>query len=184
MENGKVTQQDYLRYGRIWQRVAPELDPYPEVRAGLSAMAEEPRCEMAAQMPDTGETGELIELVQAIRRSYLLLARCAPHALGRRVLRQLAEEKAGQLRRLMSVYYVLTGECYHCAVPAGGEENLPWCQALRRRYLEETALAGQYQRAAQQLADGCLQRVLLRLGEETCRSAGQLLHLLEGNLLA
>ena len=30
---------DYARYDRIWQRVAPAMDPYPEVRAARGGAA-------------------------------------------------------------------------------------------------------------------------------------------------
>ena len=37
MEKERITQEDYVRYDRVWQRVAPELDPYPAVRQGAAA---------------------------------------------------------------------------------------------------------------------------------------------------
>ena len=30
--------QDYARYDRIWQRVAPAMNPYPAVRASAAAV--------------------------------------------------------------------------------------------------------------------------------------------------
>lgn len=32
----QAARQDYQQYDRIWQRVSPELDPYPEVRAAMA----------------------------------------------------------------------------------------------------------------------------------------------------
>ena len=32
-------QEDYRAYDKIWQRVSPELNPYPEVRAERTAHA-------------------------------------------------------------------------------------------------------------------------------------------------
>ena len=33
MDHGRNLHEDYLHCDKVWQRVAPELDPYPEVRA-------------------------------------------------------------------------------------------------------------------------------------------------------
>lgn len=46
---------DYRQYDRIWQRVAPDLEPYPSVRAGtgaaVPAMAEQPSVPAAPAQP-------------------------------------------------------------------------------------------------------------------------------------
>ena len=38
MDHETITHEDYVRYDRVWQRVAPELDPYPEARAAAAMM--------------------------------------------------------------------------------------------------------------------------------------------------
>lgn len=51
--------QDYARYDRIWQRVAPAMNPYPEVRASAAAvpaMAEQPRVTPPAAQGSTQNT--------------------------------------------------------------------------------------------------------------------------------
>ena len=41
----KMDHMDPQRCDRIWQRVSPELDPYPEVRAACREPSREPRTE-------------------------------------------------------------------------------------------------------------------------------------------
>ena len=54
MENATMTGRtdapntyDYRMYDRIWQRVSPDLDPYPEVRAAQDSTAAPPRADKA-----------------------------------------------------------------------------------------------------------------------------------------
>lgn len=195
MEKETMTQQDYVRYDRVWQRVAPELDPYPEVRAAMGRReAPQPR-----QLPDTPERscclasdamGELDSISRFIeeeledRRAYMAYARCAPNPAARRILRDLAMEEGNHARRLMSVYYIIAGECYKPSVAMGRVEVPPWCQLLRSRYQAESCGGYQYQRAAQETQDVCLSHIFAQLSADEYRHASQLLHLLEGNMLA
>ena len=197
MEKETMTQQDYVRYDRVWQRVAPELDPYPEVRSAMGKMAVSQPQPKPQPLPDTperscclgpGATGELDSICRFIeeeledRRTYLTYARCAPNAAARRILRDLAMEEGNHARRLMSVYYIITGECYKPSVAMGRVEVPPWCQLLRSRYHAETCGGYQYQRAAQETQDVCLSHILAQLSTDEYRHASQLLHLLEGSL--
>ena len=59
MENATMTGRegapgvyDYRMYDRIWQRVSPDLDPYPEVRAAQGGGMTAPRQEGLAYGPD------------------------------------------------------------------------------------------------------------------------------------
>ena len=118
------------------------------------------------------------------RRTYLTYARCAPNANARRILRELAAEEGGHARRLMGVYYIITGQCYKPAVNVGRTEQLPWCQALRDRYHAETCGGYHYQHWAQETDDVCLSHILAQFSADEYRHAATLLQLLEGNLLA
>ena len=118
------------------------------------------------------------------RRTYLAYARCAPNAEARRILRQLAMEEQTHARRWMSLYYIITGECYRPTICTAKEELLPWCQALRQRYHGESHGAHQYHLAAQEATDMCLRQILTHFSEDEARHAATLLRLLEGNLLA
>lgn len=182
----KEMQTDYQQWDRVWQRVAPQLDPYPEVR---QAMAVQPTKREGCD--PCRSSMEQVELIRGFieeeledQRTYLSYARCAPNAEARRVLRQLAMEEQTHAHRWMSLYYIITGECYRPAICTAKEELLPWCQALRRRYHAESHGAHQYHHAAQETTDVCLKQILTRFSEDEARHAATLLRLLEGNLLA
>ena len=94
---------DYRRCARVWQRVDPTLDPYPDVRAaaamaadtpgdGLSAAERNAELTLPGAQTDPCCMGtaalESLEVLQgfireelADRRTYLFLARRAPTAL-------------------------------------------------------------------------------------------------------
>ena len=111
----KMEHMDPQRCDRIWQRVSPELDPYPEVRAACREPSREPGAENipertgAAAVPaapeipaEPAESGcclagramgsirliqDFIEDELADRRAYLAYAACAPNVAARRLLR-------------------------------------------------------------------------------------------------
>ena len=187
MDHETITHEDYVRYDRVWQRVAPGLDPYPEARAAAAMMpvpvkeAEECCC-LAQTRADVEAIRDFIEHELADRRIYLEHMRCAPSAAARRILRQIADEEGTHARRLMGLYYIITGQCYRPALCAAPTEMQPWCQLLRRRYGEECAGGYAYRRAAEETEDACLRRILERFSADEYRHAELLLRLLEGNL--
>jgi len=184
----KEMQTDYQQWDRVWQRVAPQLDPYPEVRQAMALQnpvrQEQDCCLHQGDMGQAELIRGLIEEELEDRRTYLAYARCAPNVEGRRVLRQLAVEEQSHARRLMGIYYIMTGECYHPAVCTAKAELLPWCQMLRHRYHAESYGADQYHRMAQETQDVCLRKCFEQFSEDEFRHAAALLRLLEGNLLA
>lgn len=177
MEYGKQVYEDYLHCDRVWQRVAPELAPYPALREPTPAASCCPR----RRREEAERLGDFIEHELADRQTYCQQMRSAPPA-ARRVLRQLAEEEGGHARRLMSIYYMMTGQCYHAAMPAADGECLSWCAFLRRRYEEECAGGYAYAKAAEETEDECLRRMLQRMAADEYRHAELLVQLLEGNL--
>ena len=129
---------DFRKYDRIWQRVAPNLEPYPDLRepaapavAPLDApvpaedaapavpapAAPDPCCMGTAAQEELGVIEGFIELELGDRRAYLALARQAP-ASARGTVRDLAAASAAAVRRLMTAYYLITGTCYRPAVSA------------------------------------------------------------------
>lgn len=228
---------DYRQYDRIWQRVAPELEPYPgwkeqavpalaDLTTGGGAAAGEtggagnasqgaaaPASEAAegnetpqearssggltlaeeAQLPGAEENpccmgtaaSEMLAVIQGFIDTELLdqrydmaLARQAPSwARGR--MRELAAAAGARARRLMAVYYLITGSCYQPVVESGRIWTQHWCPALRERYHAAACSAMNYLRAADGTTDPCLSRLLAELGEDEYRRADQLLALLE-----
>lgn len=176
---------DFRQHDRIWQRVAPGLEPYPAV----SAMAEE---DLPGAVPDPCCMGtaaaEVLEVVTGFieeerdsRRYYLALSRCAP-PWARQRIREMAAEKERQARHLEAAHYLITGRCYQPMVAAGAVRVESWCVALRQRYHTEACGWMNYARAAEGTTDPCLRRIFNSLSESTRCQAEQLMAMLERSL--
>lgn len=165
---------DYQQCRRVWQRVAPELEPYPEGPE-------------AAVCPADWRLQRLEELIGeelAERRAYLAAARCAPAAAARRCMQQLGREEGGHARRLAALYFLLSGQCFRPNSVAGPEKTCPWRTLLRESWKRENWAAGQYAQLARDCADPGLRQLLEELGRDEERHARLLLRLLEQNILA
>ena len=201
---------DYRRYDRVWQRVSPTLEPYPGCPCSAAegfqgANTPPPASDTAlaplqtrqeAQLPGAeanpccmGSAAEemldvltgFIEGELADRRYYLALLRCAP-AWARQILRSIADDEWGHAKRLMAVYYLITGQCYQPNISCGHVHIDRWCPALRSRYPEEACGSMNYIRAAEGTTDICLSRILKELGADEYHHAELGTALLERSL--
>ena len=159
---------DYESCRRVWRRVSPELDPYPEEKEATDCPA--------APAPDLKGLQEMIEGELGDRRAYLEAAR--------RMMQRMANREGAHAGRLLAVYYLACGQCYRPALASGPGETLPWRQLLRQRYHQEVWAARQYDQAAQSVGDPCLAGLFRELGREGGRPARELVGLLEQNILA
>ena len=193
---------DYRRCARVWQRVDPTLDPYPDVRAAAAMAADTPGDGLSAAgrnaeltLPGTqadpccmGTAAlESLEVLQgfireelADRRTYLFLARRAPTAEARQVFRAIASDEARHARRLLAAVYLITGERYCPAICYPPLRCDGYCAALRERYHEEVCGGFNYRRASQETLDPCLQQLLLAFSQDEYRHANAMLCLLSG----
>ena len=193
---------DYRRCARVWQRVDPTLDPYPDVRAAAAMAADTPgdglsAAERNAELTLPGAqadpccmgTGALesLEVLQgfireelADRRTYLFLARRAPTAEARQVFRAIASDEGRHARRLLAAVYLITGERYCPAICYPPLRCDGYCAALRERYHEEVCGGFNYRRASQETLDPCLQQLLLAFSQDEYRHANAMLCLLSG----
>ena len=193
---------DYRRCARVWQRVDPTLDPYPDVRAAAAMAADTPSdglsaAERNAELTLPGAQAdpccmgtaalESLEVLQgfireelADRRTYLFLARRAPTAEARQVFRAIASDEGGHARRLLAAVYLITGERYCPAICYPPLRCDGYCAALRERYHEEVCGGFNYRRAAQETLDPCLQQLLLAFSQDEYRHANAMLCLLSG----
>ena len=194
-------QHDYRAYDKIWQRVSPELDPYPEARLAGESTETPPEAAPPAgdsadgllQLPGAeadpccmgSEAQNSLDVIRgfidgeaADRQFYLRFARCVRREQAACVLRRLAAEEGSHLRRLQAVYYLITGECYRPAEPLKTPEIKGYCATLRRAYHEEACTGFNYLRAADAVADNCLQGIFQELGEDEMRHAKALVQLL------
>ena len=201
METQKTTPglYDDQRYAQLWQRVAPSIAPYPEPAAGerqtqlpwntaeTSAQraeeqlpgAEANPCCMGSAAKESLEVLEgFIEEELADFRYYCAFSRCAPGAAGP-VLHRIAQEKERHARRLMAVYYLITGRCYQYSLSFDRIYIGSYCPALRERYHTEACGGWNYARAADGTTDICLQEIFNELSRETYRCAETVTRLLE-----
>ncbi len=191
MEMKKESIPDYLQYDLIWQRVAPDLNPYPEAREALAARKkhsavsqQRPSCSRKKEQAESHTASKaslegLLDRVLAGRCDYLRYARCAPTVQGRCALQQMAAEMGEEGRRLLSYHYVTTGKCYETS--GHGQERGPllsWCQALRKFYQEEREGAECCQNLARKTEDHCLRTILMDCTEACNRRSAMLLRLL------
>ena len=193
---------DYRRCERVWQRVDPTLDPYPDVRAAAAMSADTPgdglsAAERNAELTIPGAQAdpccmgtaalESLEVLQgfireelADRRIYLFLARRAPTAEARQVFRAIASDEGRHARRLLAAGYLITGERYCPAICYPPLRCDGYCAALRERYHEEVCGGFNYRRASQETLDPCLQQLLLAFSQDEYRHANAMLCLLSG----
>ena len=193
---------DYRRCARVWQRVDPTLDPYPDVRAaaamaadtpgdGLSADERNAELSLPGAQADPCCMGtaalESLEVLQgfireelADRRTYLFLARRAPTAEARQMVRAIASDEGRHARRLLAAVYLITGERYCPAICYPPLRCDGYCAALRERYHEEVCGGFNYRRASQETLDPCLQQLLLAFSQDEYRHANAMLCLLSG----
>ena len=193
---------DYRRCARVWQRVDPTLDPYPDVRAAAAMAADTPgdglsAAERNAELTIPGAQAdpccmgtaalESLEVLQgfireelADRRTYLFLARRAPTAEARQVFRAIASDEGRHARRLLAAVYLITGERYCPAICYPPLRCDGYCAALRERYHEEVCGGFNYRRASQEMLDPCLQQLLLAFSQDEYRHANAMLCLLSG----
>lgn len=188
------TEADYRRYDRIWRKVSPELDPYPEVRASQPDVTMEPRpstlpdaadancCMGAAAQTEVDTIRGFLRDELADAQTYRYLAAIAPTPEGRRGMRQLASEEMGHAKTLQSVHFLITGETYPITVVLPPQSKQLWRDRLRGRYHEETCGGFRYARAAEETADVCLRRIFERLSADEYRHAEWLRRLLEKTL--
>ena len=206
MEKGLPTQEDYRTYDKIWQRVSPGLNPYPEARSQNESAQAMPAPEAAQESASeqallllpgaqadpccmgseaAGELGVLRGFLReelAVVRGMRALVRRAPGGSSRNLLRQMAEDDAGHVRQLQAAHFLITGERYRVTVVLAGQKREPWCDALRAQYHQEACAAFNYARASEETEDLCLRRLFSQLSEDEYRHAGALRELLAETL--
>ena len=187
---------DFRQHDRLWQRVGPGLEPYPETTAEAMPRREELPPAQESLLPGAepnpccmgSEAMELLAVLEGYieeeledRRRYLALSRQAP-AWARQTLRDIAEEEGGHARRLLAARYLITGQCYRPNVVRGQLDLGDWCEALRQCYHEKACGGLNYARTADGTADICLAKLMNELSADEYRHAEQVMGLLERSL--
>ena len=175
-------EMDYQLCDRVWQRVAPELDPYPEIRAAAAAEPAGETCPVRRGMLPMEQLRKAIEGELTAHRAYMVHARCAGGSVGR-TLMQMASEDGRHACRLKSLYYLLTGECWEPERGCGcAGETMSLCRFLRQRYQMEMTAADRYEDWADAMEDPCMADLLRQLAEDDRCHAATVMRLLENRL--
>ena len=202
---------DFRQYDRIWQRVAPNLEPYPgmaaaqpmapaQQTASVPVQPEVPAVPVPAipgsQLPGAEqnpccmgtEAAEMLEVIIGYmeaalsdRRYLLALARQAP-SWARKDLRDMAAGLLDQARRLMAAHYLITGQRYRPSISAERIYVGRWCPALRERYHAAACSGFNYARSAEDTTDPCLSKLFENLSKESYRHAEEIMGLLRRSL--
>jgi len=190
---GPPVTYDYRLYDRIWQRVSPELVPYPALRSGeepapaappapdapaLPGALPDPCCMGSGAVDDVAVLEAFAAQELAQRHCYLALAGNVCRRDVQRLLRQMAEEKQAAFRQLHAALYLIDGSCRQDEMHV---EPVRWrclADALRSCYHREACDGFNYQRAADGTPDPCLQRLLRQLGEKAFGRAESIMSLL------
>ncbi len=173
---------DYQTYDHIWQRVSPDLAPYPELRSTAATPhnsnpetlpgAEANPCCMGSQAQVSASVvAGFIDEELAIRRSCLALSQRVYPENVRQLLQRIARERSAAVRQLKAAYYLITGTCHAPTITL--EQSCRHClqEALRACYHQEACTGLNYQRAADETDDPCLQKLFTQLSRQAyCRA--------------
>lgn len=178
MEKEKETVRDTVTCDRIWQRVDPELNPYPEARA-MQTTEQEEKTDGAVEV----QLAVFIEETLWQQRLYQVYVRRGPTQEARRAMQQLAGMCHQRARRLMAVYFVRTGQAY---CPKAEREmphrDLSWRQALRLLCQEAESCARRCGCASRSVEDEGMQTTFDQLSQDWRRQAETVLMLLGQSL--
>lgn len=159
---------------------APSAGTYP-APANLPGAVMDPCCMGSAAADMLGViTGFVDECLTQCRQLHQL-SRQGP-AWARQKLRQIAAEEESHAKRLMAVYYLITGTCYHPAICQPCPRQGGWCAALREQYHLAACTAFNFARAADGTSDACLSRLFSELSQREYQTAETLTSLLERSL--
>ena len=184
--------QDYQQYDRIWQRVSPELNPYPEIRAEQAAeqiVALAPAAGQLENLPGAvadpccmgTQARQSLGVLQGFlneecrqRTVYLTQSRRQSRQERAALMRRMAEISLENIRQLMAACFLITGQCSRPVVQAADGERVDWCRLLRFCYHEEVCDRLNYTRAAEEAVDLCVRELFSRLAETSRQQAEEL----------
>lgn len=193
---------DYEMYDRIWQRVSPNLQPYPHLHGEASeitppapaapgpASRQSPEEETPPETALTpccmgGDARSSLDVLKGFLEEELAECRCAmalsrqvSHRGTARLLRQMAGEKRETARRLQAACYLIDGACPAPEVPLERTRFGSLAELLRWFYHQEACNGYHYQQAAEETSDPCLSALLAELGRQAYGRADAVMRLL------
>ena len=121
----------------------------------LPGAAPDPCCMGSAAAEMLSVLEGFIEEELGDQRHLQAMVRQSP-SWARQRLRDMAAEEGERARRLMAIYYLITGECYRPSISSERITVGRWCAALRERYHAAACNGLNYARAAEGTTDPCL----------------------------
>lgn len=186
-------QYDFEAYDRVWQRVFPELTPYPVQEQPPLNLPDLPANEQVGQLPGAErnpccmgtEAQQSIHVIEgfteneiALCRFYKEFARCVSNRKSACAIQKLQEMQLEHVRRLKAIYYLITGQCMVLRRQLTMPAITNYCDTLRAAYHEETCSSFNYYRAAVGAPDPCLRALFERLGGAKARQAEMVIEML------
>jgi rubrerythrin len=112
---------------------------------------------------------------------YTILSRRAPTANGRRIFRNIAAAEMKHARLWASAYFLIIGKRYFPTRSMVGPVKVPtnYSQALRERYMSESADALKYRQFAAGTTDHCLKRMATDISDDERQHAQDILGLIQ-----
>ena len=184
---------DFRQHDRLWQRVSPGLEPYPETTAEAMPRREELPPAQEGQLPGAepnpccmgSEASVSVEVLQGFLREelgdaqvYAYLASCTPRREMARAFRALSEDEKRHARDLAAAIYLITGKAYCPRVCVEQPDTCDLCALLRSLYHAEACAGYNYARAGEETLDLCLSKLFAAMSEDEYRHAELLMKLL------
>ena len=184
---------DFRQHDRLWQRVGPGLEPYPETTAEAMPRREELPPAQESQLPGAepnpccmgSEASVSVEVLQGFLREelgdaqvYAYLSSCTPRREMARACRALSEDEKRHARDLAAAIYLITGKAYCPRVCVEQPDTCDLCALLRSLYHAEACAGYNYARAGEETLDLCLSKLFAAMSEDEYRHAELLMKLL------
>ena len=184
---------DFRQHDRLWQRVGPGLEPYPETTAEAMPRREELPPAQESQLPGAepnpccmgSEASVSVEVLQGFLREelgdaqvYAYLASCTPRRELARAFRALSEDEKRHARDLAAAIYLITGKAYCPRVCVEQPDTCDLCALLRSLYHAEACAGYNYARTGEETLDLCLSKLFAAMSADEYRHAELLMKLL------
>ena len=184
---------DFRQHDRLWQRVGPGLEPYPETTAEAMPRREELPPAQESQLPGAepnpccmgSEASVSVEVLQGFLREelgdaqvYAYLSSCTPRREMARAFRALSEDEKRHARDLAAAIYLITGKAYCPRVCVEQPDTCDLCALLRSLYHAEACAGYNYARAGEETLDLCLSKLFAAMSADEYRHAELLMKLL------
>ena len=184
-----ISTPDQAMFDRVWGRVMASdspsdtptplpipTAPVPEMVSKRSSCEQLP-CLGAGSAQYTTLLRDMLSGTHKLWQNYQALCR-QTQGMAARQLRTLAEEQMGQLRRLNTVYFLLTGQRYLSAATVSPPKQ-PLLLALRELFMEEQRWRQRFLQESQEVHDPCLQQLFQDLTLQTQHHMDAIRRLLE-----